>query len=224
LITNAKGYDSKVMNEIPYQSGAYYIFDRACNAFKWLNLIHQTKAYFIVRAKRNLQYNIVSQKTDLEKNILLDAQIELTGANPKKYYPQILRMVRFYDEEKKREFIFLTNNNKLKASKVALLYKQRWQVELFFKWIKQHLQVKKFWRQSENAVKIQIYVAIITYCIVSILKDKLGVKYSIYEILQIVGASLLDTTPLDELLSQTNFQHVKDQTINDRQLNVRFLR
>jgi transposase len=148
----------------------------------------------------------------------------LTGANPKKYYPQILRMVRFYDEEKKREFIFLTNNNKLKASKVALLYKQRWQVELFFKWIKQHLQVKKFWRQSENAVKIQIYVAIITYCIVSIIKYKLGVKYSIYEILQIVGASLLDTTPLEELLSQTNFQHVKDQTINDRQLNVRFLR
>ena len=222
LITNAKGHDSTVMNQIPYQSGAYYIFDRAYNAFKWLNLIHQTKAYFVVRAKTNLLYNIVSQKTDLEKDIRIDAQIELTGTNPRKYYPQHLRMVRFWDEEKKREFTFLTNNNRLKASKVALLYKQRWLVELFFKWIKQHLQVKKFWGQSRNAVEIQIYVAIITYCLVTIIKDKLQLKYSIYEILQILGASLFDTTPLAELLSQTNFQNVKEHDINDRQLMFNF--
>lgn len=222
LVTTAKGHDSKVMDKIPYQSGAYYIFDRAYNAFKWLNLIHQTKAYFVVRAKTNLLYNIVSQKTELEKNIRLDAQIELTGTKPKKFYPQTLRMVRFWDEEKKREFTFLTNNNRLKASKVALLYKQRWKVGLFYKWLKQHLQVKKFWGQSRNAVEIQIYVAIITYCLVTVIKDKLQLQYSIYEILQILGASLFDTTPLPELLSQTNFQNVKERDMNDRQLMFDF--
>lgn len=222
LITNANGHDSKVMDEIPYQSGAYYIFDRAYNAFKQLHLIHQTKAYFVVRAKKNLRYAIVSQKTDLEKEVLLDAQIELTGMNARKYYPQRLRMIRFWDEEKQREFYFLTNNNKLKAGKVALLYKQRWQVELFFKWLKGHLPVKKFWGQSRNAVEIQIYVAVITHGLLSIIKDSMHITYSTYEMLHIIGASLLDTTPLQELLSQTNSQNVKEHDIVNKQLMFDF--
>lgn len=187
LITNANGHDSEVMDEIPYQSGAYYIFDRAYNAFRQLNFIHQTKAYFVVRAKKNLRYAISSQKTDLEKDVLLDAQIELTGMNARKYYPQRLRMIRFWDEEKQREFYFLINN-KLKAGKVALLYKLRWQVELFFKWLKGHLPVKKFWGQSRNAVEIQIYVAVITHGLLSIIKDSMHITYSTYEMLQIIGA------------------------------------
>lgn len=222
LITNANGHDSKVMDEIPYQSGAYYIFDRAYNAFRQLNLIHQTKAYFVVRAKKNLRYAINSQKTDLEKDVLLDAQIELTGMNARKYYPQRLRMIRFGDEEKQREFYFLTNNNKLKVGKVALLYKLRWQVELFFKWLKGHLPVKKFWGQSRNAVEIQIYVAVITHGLLSIIKDSMHITYSMYEMLQIIGASLLDTTPLQELLNQTNSQNVKEHDIVNIQLMFDF--
>lgn len=222
LISNAKGHDSKVMNGIPYKSGSYYIFDRAYNAFKWLYLIHQTKAYFVVRAKSNLQYEVVRQNHNLGNNVLLDAQIKLTGFYPKRHYPETLRIVRYWDEEHKREFTFLTNNNRLKASKVALLYKQRWQVELFYKWIKQHLKVKKFWGRSRNAVEIQIYVAIITYCLVSVIKDKLNLKQSVYEILQILSGSLLDTTPLIELFDSTNFQNVKDHDIDDGQLMFDF--
>jgi len=142
-ITNAKVHDSNAMDVIPYEAGSYYIFDRGYNDFKRLFKIETIESYFVIRAKKNLQFKSAKWKRRLPKNVLSDACIELTGYYPKMYYPQELRLVRYWDEEQKREFKFLTNAMHLTSLQVAELYKNRWQVELFFKWIKQHLKIKK---------------------------------------------------------------------------------
>ena len=162
-ITEASVHDSKVMNEIPHESGSYYIFDRAYNNFKMLYRIHQIGAYFVVRAKKNLQYKPIKWKRRMPKNVLSDMAIGVTGFYPKQYYPEPLRLVRYWDEEQNRKFVFLTNATHISPLQVAELYKNRWQVELFLKWLKQHLKIKKFWGTTENAVRIQIYAAICTY-------------------------------------------------------------
>jgi FOG: Transposase and inactivated derivatives len=195
-ITEASVHDSKVMKEIPYETGSYYIFDRAYNNFKMLYRIHQVGAYFVVRAKKNIQYKSIKWKRRLPKDVLSDVTIELTGFYPKQYYPESLRLVRYWDEEQKREFVFLTNATHISSLQVAELYKNRWQVELFFKWIKQHLKVKKFWGTTENAVRIQIYVAICTYCMVAIVQHDMQLDRSTYEVLQILSISLTDKTHL----------------------------
>lgn len=138
------------MKEIPYESGSCYIFDRAYNNFKMLYKVHQIDAFFVVRAKKNLQYKSIKWKRRLPKNVLSDVTIELIGFYPKQYYPEQFRLVRYLDEEQKREFVFLTNAMHISALQVAELYKNRWQVELFFKWLKQHLKIKKFWGTTEN--------------------------------------------------------------------------
>ncbi len=191
-ITEASVHDSKAMNEIPYESGSYYIFDRAYNNFKMLYRIHQIGACFVVRAKKNLQYKPVKWKRRLPKNVLSDMSIQLTGFYPKQYYPEPLRLVRYWDEEQKREFVFLTNATHISALQVADLYKNRWQVELFFKWLKQHLKIKKFWGITENAVRIQIYAAICTYCLVAIIQHDMQLDRSTYEVLQILSISLTE--------------------------------
>lgn len=210
-ITEASVHDSKVMNEIPYESGSYYIYDRAYNNFKMLYRIHQIQAYFVIRAKKNLQYKSIKWKRRLLKNILSDVTIELTGFYPKQYYPERLRLVKYWDEEQKREFVFLTNAMHISAFQVAQLYKNRWQVELFFKWLKQHLKVKKFWGTTENAVRIQIYVAICTYCLVAIIQHDMKLDRSTYEILQILSISLTDKNHLKDLFNKTNFQNDKER-------------
>ena len=134
-ITEAAVHDSKAMKEIPYESGSYYIFDRAYNNFKMLYKVHQIDAFFVVRAKKNLQYKSIKWKRRLPKNVLSDVTIELIGFYPKQYYPEQFRLVRYWDEEQKREFVFLTNAMHISALQVAELYKNRWQVELFFKWL-----------------------------------------------------------------------------------------
>ena len=210
-ITEASVHDSKAMNEIPYESGSYYIFDRAYNNFKMLYRIHQIGACFVVRAKKNLQYKPVKWKRRLPKNVLSDMSIQLTGFYPKQYYPEPLRLVRYWDEEQKREFIFLTNATHISALQVADLYKNRWQVELFFKWLKQHLKIKKFWGITENAVRIQIYAAICTYCLVAIIQHDMQLDRSTYEVLQILSISLTDKTPLRDLFDKTKFQNDKER-------------
>ena len=152
-------------------------------------------------------------KRRLPRNVLSDVTIDLIGFYPKKYYPESLRMVRYWDEEQKREFVFLTNATHISARQVAELYKNRWQVELFFKWLKQHLKIKKFWGTTENAVRIQISVAIITYCLVAIVQHDMKLKRSTYEVLQILSISLTDKTHLRDLFDKTNFNDVKD--LND---------
>lgn len=209
-ITNASLHDSKAMSEIPYETGSYYIFDRAYNNFKALNNIQQIDAYFVIRAKKNLQYKVLQWKRRLPKNVLSDMTIELTGFYPKQHYSERLRLVRYWDEEHKREFVFLTNAIHILALQVADLYKNRWQIELFFKWLKQHLKIKKFWGTTENAVRIQIYAAISAYCLVAIVQNDMRIDRSTYEILQILSVSLTDKTHLRDLFEKTKFQYFNE--------------
>ena len=211
-ITTASVYDSKAMPEIPYETGAYYVFDRGYNNFGELYRIQRMESFFVVRAKSNLQYRCVKWKRRLPKNILTDAEIELTVYKSRKDYPENLRLVRYYDEEQGREFMFLTNAMDLTAQHIADLYKNRWQIELFFKWLKQHLKIKKFWGTTENAVRIQISAAITAYCLVAIIQHDMQLKRSTYEVLQILSMSLTDKTPLRELFDKTYSNDVKEQS------------
>ena len=210
-ITEAAVHDSKTMKEIPYESGSYYIFDRAYNNFKMLYKVHQIDAFLVVRAKKNLQYKSIKWKRRLPKNVLSDVTIELIGFYPKQYYPEQFRLVRYWDEEQKREFVFLTNAMHISALQVAELYKNRWQVEWFFKWLKQHLKIKKFWGTTENAVRVQIYSAICTYCLVAIVQHDMQLDRSTYEVLQILSISLTDKTLLRDLFDKTKFQNDKER-------------
>ena len=210
-ITTASVHDSKTMQQIPYETGAYYIFDRGYNNFKELYRIQRMESFFVVRAKTNLQYRCVKWKRRMPKNILTDAEIELTVYKSGKDYPEHLRLVRFYDEEQNRVFMFLTNAMFLTAQQIADLYKNRWQIELFFKWLKQHLKIKKFWGTTENAVRIQISAAITAYCLVAIVQHDMQLKRSTYEVLQILSISLTDKTPLRELFDKTYSNDVKEQ-------------
>ena len=210
-ITTASVYDSKAMPEITYETGAYYVFDRGYNNFGELYRIERMESFFVVRAKSNLQYRCVRWKRRMPKNILTDAEIELTVYKSRKDYPENLRLVKYYDEEQDREFMFLTNAMDLTAQQIADLYKNRWQIELFFKWLKQHLKIKKFWGTTENAVRIQISAAITAYCLVAIVQHDMKLKRSTYEVLQILSMSLTDKTPLRELFDKTYSNDVKEQ-------------
>ena len=210
-ITTASVHDSKAMQTIPYETDAYYIFDRGYNNFKELYRIHRLESFFVVRAKTNLQYRCVKWKRRMPKNILTDAEIELTVYNTHRDYPETLRLVKYYDEEQGRKFMFLTNAMNLTAQQIADLYKNRWQIELFFKWLKQHLKIRKFWGTTENAVRIQISAAITAYCLVAIVQHDMKLKRSTYEVLQILSISLTDKTPLRELFDKTYSNDVKEQ-------------
>ncbi len=210
-ITEASVHDSTVMKEIPYESGSYYIFDRAYNHFKMLYKIHQIGAFFVVRAKNNLQCKIIKWKRRLPKNVLSDVTIELAGFYPRQYYPEHLRLVRYWDEYQKRELTFLSNTMHISALQVAELYKNRWHVELFFKCVKQHLKIKKFWGTTENTVRIQIYIAMCTYCLVAIIQKSMQLYRNTYEILQILSISLTDKTHLRDLFERTKFQNDKER-------------
>lgn len=200
-ITNAKVHDVKAMDEIPYEPHAYYIFDKGYYDWTRLYNINTLQAYFVIREKDNILYEIVDGEEILDgkDNILFDQHIRLTGYQTKQKYPGELRHIGFYSEKYKRTFIYLTNNWEISAKDIALLYKYRWQVELFFKWLKQHLQVKKFWGHTENAVRIQVYTAISAYCLVAIAEHDYGLDRSMFDVLRVVSNSLLDTMPIREL-------------------------
>ena len=213
-ITPAAVHDVKAMDVIPYEPGSFYIFDRGYNDFKRLCRIDMLKSFFVIRSKGNLKYKAVRWKRRLPKNVLSDAEIELTGYYPSKHYPKRLRLIRYWDEEQGREFMFLTNAIGIPALLVAELYKNRWQIEL----LKQHLRIKKFWGTSENAVKIQIYVAIITYCLVAIVQQDMHLERSTYEVLQILSISLTDKTNLRDLFNKTDYNDVKERIDNSELL------
>ena len=141
-ITETSVHDSTAMKEIPYEPVSYYIFDRAYNHFKMLYKIYQIGAFFVLRAKKNLQFKTIKWKRRMPKNVLSDLTIELTGYYPRQNYSEQLRLARYWDEEQEREFVFFTNTMHISALQVSALYKNRWQVELFFKWLKQHLKIK----------------------------------------------------------------------------------
>ena len=159
-----------------------------------------------------MQYKCIKWRRRLPKGILTDAEIQLTIYGSQKGFPEHLRLVRFFDDEQDREFMFLTNAMELTALQVADLYKNRWQIELFFKWLKQHLKIKKFWGTTENAVRIQIYAAICAYCLVAIVQHDMRLERSTYEVLQILSMSLTDTTHLRDLFDKTIFKNDKDRS------------
>jgi hypothetical protein len=220
-ITEANIHDVNAMDVIDYEPLAYYIFDRAYVDYERLFRITTAKAFFVVRSKSNVKFKrMYSNKIDKSTGIKYDQIGKIEGFYSSKDYPEKIRKVKFFDVEKNKLLIFLTNNFELKAQDIALLYKQRWQVELFFKWIKQHLKVKTFWGTTENTVRIQINIAIITYCLVSLISKELKINRSIYEILQILSASLLDKTPVNELLNKYNNTETELQNPNQLILNL----
>jgi IS4 transposase len=220
-ITVATSHDVRAMDVIPYEVGAYYIFDRGYVNYARLYKITELDSYFVVRSKRNLQFNVETYLPVNEKSgVISDQIVVLKGFYTSKDYPRELRKVAFYDKEMNRTFIYLTNSFELSAEQIAILYKKRWQIEQFFKWIKQHLKIKSFWGTSENAIKIQINSAIIAYCLVAIVGHDLQINRTTYEILQILGISLLDRTPVNELFTNIDINDVKDQNDNQLTLNL----
>lgn len=202
-ITEAKVHDVNAMDDIPYEPYAFYIFDKGYYDLARLYRINIIDSYFVIRQKSHLNYEIVDGEDLLDgtDNVLLDQTISLTGYQTKKKYPSTLRRIVYYAPELKRTFTFLTNNFALKASDIALLYKQRWQVELFFRWIKQHLRVTSFWGNTENAVRIQIYVAVIAYCLVAIVEHDCVLNRTTFNVLRVISRVLTDKTPIRDLFN-----------------------
>jgi len=203
FVTHGKIHEVNLLDDLMVEPGAIYIFDRGYLDFARLHKIHQAGAFFIIRAKSNLRFRrLYSQKADKAKGVQADQIIELHGFYARHDYPDRLRRIRYYDVEKRRRLIFLTNHFTLPAFTIAELFRCRWKIELFFKWIKQHLRIKAFYGTSENAVKTQIWIAISLYVLVAIVKKKLQLKVSLYTMLQILSVSLFEKTPLLQLLSQ----------------------
>ena len=219
-ITEAKVHDQRAMDEILYEKGAYYVFDRGYFDLKRLYHINEIEAYFVIRQRGNLQYEVINEGDTMHNadGVLSDQIIRLTNYLTKQKYPAVLRCATFYAADKNKTFFYLTNNMEIPATQVALLYKYRWRVELFFKWIKQHLKIKSFWGTTETAVRIQIYSAITAYCIVAIVEHDLKLHRSTYEVLRILSASLLDKTPIKEL-----FTKEPEYVADDGQLTLNFI-
>ena len=219
FLTHGKVHEVNLLDDLVIEPGAIYIFDRGYLDFARLNKIHRAGAFFIIRAKRNFRFRrLYSLRADKAKGIQADQIIELYGYYARKDYPDRLRRVRFYDAEKKKRLIFLTNNFVLPATTVAELFRCRWKIELFFKWIKQHLRIKAFYGNSENAVKTQIWIAISVYVLTAIVKKKLQLKESLFTMLQILSVSLFLKTPLFQLLSQIEPDEKEDDSSNQLKL------
>lgn len=219
FISEGDVHDVNILDRISIKKGCYYVMDKAYTDFKRLYNLHCDGGYFVVRAKSNNKYKIISRKkVDHQTGVKFDQEILLIGFYSSKNYPKTIRRVKYYDAEFKRTFIFLTNNKKIKALTVALLYKCRWYVEIFFKWIKQNLKVLSFWGQNENAVRIQIWIAISTYVIVAIAKKKLNIPHSLYEILQFISIAPFEKEPLNKIFSRELLQEMNNK--NDIQLKI----
>ena len=203
-ITNAKVGDCKAMDWIEYESNACYIFDRGYFDLARLFRIHLCGAFFIIREKGKPKIEIVDGEDmlDGEDGVLLDQTVRFSGKRNAGNYPTTIRRIVYYAADLGRSFVYYTNNFYLAAKDIALLYRYRWQVELFFKWIKQHLRVKRFWGDSENAVRIQIHVAIITYCLVAIIEHDLKLDRPVFEVMRVLGCSLLVKDNLMELFRE----------------------
>jgi len=218
-ITNAIVHDVNIMDIIPYETGSFYVADKGYTDFERLYKIHTNGSFFVTRAKENLRFKrMYSRAVDKTTGVINDQIGKLVIYKSKNEYPAKLRRIKYYDCEHDKDLVFLTNNMDLKASEIAFLYKKRWEVELFFKWMKQHLKIKSFWGTTLNAVKIQIYCAVIAYCLVALVGNKLKVDRSIYEILQILSISLLDKTPIKEILTKCDYNNVKE--LKNKQLII----
>ena len=223
IITDASLHDSKVMGLIPYEKGSFYIFDRAYMVTKMLYLIESKEAFFVVREKHKMVYEVVQDKdyNNVQTGVMADQIIRFKGNKTKSHYPKELRRVVYYDKEGNRTFVFYTNNTDIKAEDVALLYKYRWRVELFFKWLKQHLRIKEFYGTSENAVKMQIYAAIIAYCLVVVVQEEMKLKMDTYDVLRILSTALLTKMHLVDLFIDQELGEENDERYT--QLELKFV-
>ena len=218
-ISSGSLHDVNILDMITIEKGSYYILDAGYIDFERLYRIKEEGSNFVIRSRDNLQFKrLDSRKVNKTAGVRCDQDIELKVFYSKQHYPTRLRRIRYYDAEYKRTLVFLTNNFKLKAETVAQLYKYRWEIELFFKWIKQHLKIQSFWGFSENAVKIQVWVAISVYVLVAITKKKLKLKHTLYEILQFVSLSPFEKIPLSDVFKNQNQQDVKE--LNAIQLKI----
>ena len=218
-ITDGKTSDKTVMDDLTLEPGAFYILDRGYIDFARLHVITQASAFFIVRSKKDLHYRrTLSREVDKDVGLRSDQTISLRGPKTRHLYPALLRRVTFFDMENRVRYAFLTNNFKLDALTIAELYKCRWQVELFFRWIKQHLRIKAFYGTTPNAVRTQIWIAISIYVLVAILKKRLDLPYSLAQILQILSITLLEETPI--LQAFRDFAVTDSETHLDNQLNL----
>jgi len=218
-ISDGKLGDVHVLDVLVLEAGAIYVMDRGYLDFARLYVLHQAHAFFVTRAKSNTQLRrVYSAAVDRSTGIICDQTIALTGATSRKDYPEHLRRIRFKDPETDKTLVFLTNNITLPAATLCALYKARWQVELFFKWIKQHLRIKKFYGNSENAVKSQIWIAVSVYVLVAIIKKRLNLDASLYTLLQILSVTLFEKMPLQQAFPGSDYN--SEQGDDRNQLNL----
>ena len=205
IITHGLIHEVNILDQLTFEPGAFYLMDRAYLDFPRLHRLHLASAFFVTRARKRFDCRrLYSASVDRTTGIMCDQIVTLTNPVPRAGYPDKLRRIRYFDSEQQRRLIFLTNNFTLSPLTVAQLYRSRWQVELFFKWIKQHLRIKKFYGTSENALKTQIWIAISVYVLVAIVKKQLKLEGSLYRILQILSVTLLEKTSILEALSLSN--------------------
>jgi transposase len=201
-ISDGKLHDVNVLDLLLPEAGAFYVMDRAYTDFERLHQLQKESAFFVIRAKSNLQFRrLYSHPVDKNTGLICDQTVALTGFYTAQHYPDKLRRIKYHDAQTDRRFVFLTNNFSLPALTIAELYRYRWQIELFFKWIKQHLRIKSFFGTSENAVKTQVWIAVSAYVLVAIIKKRLNIKISLYSILQILSLTVFETTPIHQLLT-----------------------
>ena len=218
-ISEGKLHEVNSLDFIPLEPGAFYVMDRGYLDFARLHNLSQASVFFLIRAKSNLKCRrIYSHPVDRSTGLICDQSVMLTGFYQRKSYPGMLRRIKYYDPESDRTFVFLTNNFSLPALTIAQLYRCRWQVELFFKWIKQNLRIKCFYGTSENAVKTQIWIAISIFVLVAILKKELNLPISLYTILQVLSVSVFERTSLIQLF--TNYPYKYENTTFYNQLNL----
>ena len=207
LISDGKLHDVNVLDHLVPVPGAYYIMDRGYLDFERLYVLHQAKSFFVTRSKRNFNFSRrYSHEVDKSTGVQCDQTVVLETYYSAQGYPEPLRRIRYYDADRDKRLVFLTNDFSLPATTIAALYKSRWRIELFFKWIKQHLRIKVFYGTSENAVKSQIWIAVSTYLLVAIIKKELGLPLPLYTILQILSLIQFEKTPLIEALSCESYK------------------
>jgi len=210
-ITTVKTHEVYMLDVIDLEVGAYYVMDRGFLDYGRLFKVHTAGSFFVVRAKKNMRTKrLYSNRVDKTTGVRCDQVIRFSSTYGTERYPDKLRGIKYFDKETKRSYVYLTNDFNIEAKTVADLYKNRWQIEIFFKWIKQHLKIKTFWGYSANAVKTQICIAICAYLIVAIIKKQLNIDRNLYEILQILSVSLFDKTPLNTLLSGGKLQNLEE--------------
>jgi len=218
-ITDGKVHDVNILDELFPEPGSLYIMDRGYTDFARLYILTRCLAFFIIRAKSNLDFRrISSNPIDRSTGLLCDQTIVLTGIKTSQFYPEKLRRVKYHDSETNKTLVFLTNNFNISAVTIAELFRCRWQIELFFKWIKQHLRIKAFYGTSENAVKTQIWIALSTYLLVAIMKKVLKIELSLYTILQILSVTIFEKMPILQVLTENKC--IKPVYHNPNQLNL----